>query len=240
MDDYPDYHFTCSQAAQYEWIEQRSPGAVRAHPRQGRRGPVAPGRRHVGRGRHEPAERREHRAPTGPRAALLRVEVRRPQLGGVDPRRVRLPGDAAADLPAGGCTRFVTQKLSWNKQNVFPHSTFWWEGLDGSRVLTHFPPVDTYNAEITPAEVRYAETQLQGPRLEQLVADAVRPRQRRRRPDPGDDGARQADGRPRRRHADLPSARRTSSSTTSRPRSPPARRCRCGAASCTSRCTAAR
>jgi hypothetical protein len=25
-----------------------------------------------------------------------------------------------------------------------PHSTFVWEGLDGSRVLTHFPPADTY------------------------------------------------------------------------------------------------
>ena len=50
---------------------------------------------------------------------------------------------------AGGCDRFVTQKLSWNKQNRFPHRTFWWEGLDGTRVLTHFPPVDTYNAEIT-------------------------------------------------------------------------------------------
>ena len=25
MDDYPDYHFTCSQAAQYDWIEQRHP-----------------------------------------------------------------------------------------------------------------------------------------------------------------------------------------------------------------------
>ena len=58
----------------------------------------------------------------------------------------------------GGCSRFITQKLSWNKQNLFPHSTFWWEGVDGTRVLTHFPPVDTYNAEITPSEVRYAET----------------------------------------------------------------------------------
>jgi alpha-mannosidase len=54
---------------------------------------------------------------------------------------------------AGGMSRFVTQKLSWNKQNRFPHHTFWWEGLDGTRVLTHFPPVDTYNAEITPEEV---------------------------------------------------------------------------------------
>ena len=25
MDDYPDYHFTCSQAAQYEWIEHGHP-----------------------------------------------------------------------------------------------------------------------------------------------------------------------------------------------------------------------
>jgi alpha-mannosidase len=53
---------------------------------------------------------------------------------------------------AGGMRRFVTQKLSWNTTNRFPHHTFWWEGLDGTRVLTHFPPVDTYNAEITPAE----------------------------------------------------------------------------------------
>ncbi len=58
--------------------------------------------------------------------------------------------------------RFVTQKLSWNRTNPFPHHTFWWEGLDGSRVLTHFPPVDTYGAEITPRELapsveRFAE-----------------------------------------------------------------------------------
>ena len=36
---------------------------------------------------------------------------------------------------AGGMHRFVTQKLSWNTTNRFPHHTFWWEGLDGSRVL---------------------------------------------------------------------------------------------------------
>jgi len=41
---------------------------------------------------------------------------------------------------------FMTQKLSWNLFNRFPHSTFLWEGLDGSTVLTHFPPADTYNS----------------------------------------------------------------------------------------------
>ena len=40
---------------------------------------------------------------------------------------------------------FLTQKISWNQTNKFPHHTFWWEGIDGTRVFTHFPPVDTYN-----------------------------------------------------------------------------------------------
>jgi alpha-mannosidase len=53
--------------------------------------------------------------------------------------------------------RFVlTQKLSWNQTNRFPHHTFWWEGIDGTRLFTHFPPVDTYNAEMTPAELVHA------------------------------------------------------------------------------------
>ena len=72
------------------------------------------------------------------------------------------PGSLPQIFAAGGMRRFVTQKLSWNRTNRFPHQTFWWEGIDGSRVLTHFPPVDTYGAEITPAELsesmeRFAE-----------------------------------------------------------------------------------
>ena len=52
---------------------------------------------------------------------------------------------------------FFTQKLSWNETNRFPHHTFWWEGLDGSRVFTHFSPVDTYNALNLPSQFRFAE-----------------------------------------------------------------------------------
>lgn len=43
---------------------------------------------------------------------------------------------------------FLTQKLSWCQFNKFPHHTFYWQGLDQSRVLTHFPPTDTYNAQL--------------------------------------------------------------------------------------------
>lgn len=55
-----------------------------------------------------------------------------------------------------GCRWFLTQKISWNRVNTFPHHTFWWEGIDGTRVLTHFPPVDTYNSTLSGAELAHA------------------------------------------------------------------------------------
>jgi len=38
-----------------------------------------------------------------------------------------------------GIRAFITQKISWNDTNEFPYHLFWWEGADGSRVLTYFP-----------------------------------------------------------------------------------------------------
>uniref|UniRef100_E9PZ88 Alpha-mannosidase 2C1 n=1 Tax=Mus musculus TaxID=10090 RepID=E9PZ88_MOUSE len=52
-----------------------------------------------------------------------------------------------------GIKRFLTQKLSWNLVNSFPHHTFFWEGLDGSRVLVHFPPGDSYGMQGSVEEV---------------------------------------------------------------------------------------
>ncbi|XP_069337836.1 alpha-mannosidase 2C1 isoform X4 [Eulemur rufifrons] len=46
-----------------------------------------------------------------------------------------------------GIRHFLTQKLSWNLVNSFPHHTFFWEGLDGSHVLVHFPPGDSYGMQ---------------------------------------------------------------------------------------------
>lgn len=54
---------------------------------------------------------------------------------------------------------FVTQKLSWNNINRFPHASFWWEGIDGTRVLAHFPPSNTYTAQATAGEVIRSETE---------------------------------------------------------------------------------
>ncbi|UWF77391.1 alpha-mannosidase [Microbacterium neungamense] len=60
---------------------------------------------------------------------------------------------------------FFTQKISWNQRNVFPHHTFLWEGIDGSRMFTHFPPMDTYNSQLAGSEVAKASRQFKENRV---------------------------------------------------------------------------
>jgi alpha-mannosidase len=57
-------------------------------------------------------------------------------------------------MRGAGIGRFLTQKLSWNRFNAPPHHTFTWQGIDGSEVLAHFPPADTYNATAEVEELR--------------------------------------------------------------------------------------
>ncbi len=51
-------------------------------------------------------------------------------------------------LRKSGIDYFLTQKISWNQFNKFPHHTFAWRGIDGSEVISHFPPEDTYNSQL--------------------------------------------------------------------------------------------
>jgi alpha-mannosidase len=157
MDVYPEYRFVCSQAAQYDWMERQYPALFdRISER-------------VARGQWQPVGamwvEADMNLPSGEslvrqlvygqryfesRFAMRCTEVWLPDVFGY-------PASLPQIFKAAGCDRFVTQKLSWNKQNRFPHSTFQWQGLDGSRVLTHFPPVDTYNATIVGEELVFSE-----------------------------------------------------------------------------------
>ncbi|NQT50750.1 alpha-mannosidase [bacterium] len=49
-------------------------------------------------------------------------------------------------LRRSGIGYFLTQKISWCQFTTFPYHTFQWEGIDGSTVLTHFPPANDYNS----------------------------------------------------------------------------------------------
>lgn len=153
LDAEPDLRFVCSQAQQYAWVEDREPelfARITELVADGRWIPV--GGMWVESDMNLPSGeslvrqivfgQRYFEGHFGRRCAEMWI----PDVFGY-------PAGLPQLFAAGGMTRFVTQKLSWNKQNRFPHHTFWWEGLDGSRVLTHFPPVDTYNAELTAGEI---------------------------------------------------------------------------------------
>ncbi len=68
-------------------------------------------------------------------------------------------------LAKSGIRVFMTTKISWNQYNRMPHDTFYWRGMDGTQVLTHFittpeeeGPDDsfqyTYNGTVTAATVQ--------------------------------------------------------------------------------------
>ncbi|PJJ71546.1 alpha-mannosidase [Diaminobutyricimonas aerilata] len=84
---------------------------------------------------------------------------------GVECRGAWLPdsfgysGSLPQILVGAGFDWFLTQKISWNQVNRFPHHSFLWEGIDGSRIFTHFPPMDTYNAQLSGEEVARAARQ---------------------------------------------------------------------------------
>src|SRR5437868_13803905 len=59
-------------------------------------------------------------------------------------------------LVKSGVRHFMTQKLSWNWVTRHPHHTFLWQGVDGSAVLAHMPPEDTYNSSASPAALAKA------------------------------------------------------------------------------------
>ena len=152
MDDYPDYIFACSQAQQFEWIKTKHPGLwnkIKARVADNRFVPT--GGTWV-----EP----DCNIPSGEslvRQFLFGQRFFHKEFGVVcnefwNPDVFGYSGALPQIMQGAGITHFLTQKLSWNQMNKPTSSTFLWEGIDGSRVLTHFPPADTYNAEVSVKE----------------------------------------------------------------------------------------
>jgi alpha-mannosidase len=153
MDEYPDYRFACSQAVQYAWMKESYPSIY-----EGIRQKVANGQwEPVGGMWVEP----DCNLPSGEALARQLLHGKRffIQEFGYEPRDVWLPDvfGYPASLPqliaAAGSRFFLTQKLSWNETNKPAHHTFLWEGIDGTRIFTHFPPADTYNGDFSAREV---------------------------------------------------------------------------------------
>jgi alpha-mannosidase len=155
MDEYPDFLFACSQAYQYAVIEATDPdlfGRIRAKAAAGQWLPI-------GGSWVEP----DCNLPSGEslcRQFLYGQRYFERTFGARssifwNPDVFGYAGPLPQIMREAGMTRFLTQKLSWNRFTAPPHHSFWWRGIDGSDVLTHFPPVDTYNAMATIEELRY-------------------------------------------------------------------------------------
>ena len=140
---------------------QRLPRPLRVDQEAGRRGSLGADRWHVGRSRLQHHRRRSARTPIRARTHVL------PEQFGLDSPVLWLPDvfGYAWQLPqlikSAGLEFFFTTKISWNLYNRLPYDSFWWQGLDGTRVLTHFSPTpstddvhwNTYNALAWPADV---------------------------------------------------------------------------------------
>ncbi len=145
MERYPDFKFSCSQAHQYQWIKDYYPATYARIKEAIKRGQWIP----VGGSWIEP----DCNIPSGEslvRQFLYGKRFFRQEFGW-DCREFWNPDvfgySGALPQILRGCDipYFLTQKLSWNQFNKPKSQNFIWEGIDGSRVLTHFPPSDTYN-----------------------------------------------------------------------------------------------
>ncbi|MFJ9209523.1 alpha-mannosidase [Streptomyces sp. NPDC102264] len=155
--DYPELVFACSQAQQYAWVRDHQPHIWERIKQAVADGTWAP----VGSMWVES----DANMPGGEALARQIVHGKRffQEELGVETEEIWLPDSFGytAAFPQlaklAGVKWFLTQKLSWNQSNKMPHHSFWWEGIDGSRVFTHFPPVDTYNSQFHGSELAHAE-----------------------------------------------------------------------------------
>ena len=154
--DYPELLFACSQAQQYAWVKESQPEVYHRMQEAAKAGQWLP----VG-GQWVEAD---GNLPGGEALARQLVHGKRFFLDEfeVDCQGVWLPDSFGytAAYPQlarlAGMQWFLTQKISWNQTNKFPHHTFWWEGIDGSRIFTHFPSADTYNGTFEGSELAHA------------------------------------------------------------------------------------
>ena len=157
MDEDPDFTYAMSSAQQYAWLEEEHPDLF------------ARMKRRIEEGRFIPVGgmwvESDNMIPSGESLVRQITFGRRyfKEHLGVTPRGIWLPdsfgytGSWPQIARRAGFDWFLTQKISWNDTTKFPHHSFMWEGIDGTRILTHFPPSDTYCSWMSMHELMYSQ-----------------------------------------------------------------------------------
>ena len=145
LERYPEYRFGCSQPRLFLWLKERHPDLYSKIKDAVRAGRIEP----QGTFWVEP----DCSMPSGEsfvRQVLHGARFFREEFGVVpdycwQPDVFGYHGQLPQILRKSGHRYFMTQKLSWNAVNRFGHHSFHWEGIDGTRILAHMLPEETYN-----------------------------------------------------------------------------------------------
>jgi alpha-mannosidase len=161
MEQFPDYHFTQSQPQLYDYVRQDYPELFEAIKQQ-----VAKGRWEPIGGMWVEADCNVSGAESLARQFLLGRTFFREHFADAESPVLWLPDVFGYSwalpqlIKQAGLDYFMTTKIGWNQYNRLPYDSFWWQGMDGTRVLTHFictPDgghwVSTYNGQVTPDQV---------------------------------------------------------------------------------------
>lgn len=189
MKQYPEYKFMASQPQLYQYVKENAPDIYEKIKEQ-----VANGRWETEGGMFLEPDCNLASGESLVRQLLYGKRFFRKEFN-TDCKILWLPdvfGYSAA-LPQimkkTGIQYFMTTKISWNECNKMPYDSFYWKGIDGSKVLTHFIPTrnyvfpngassgpeefhtfnTTYNGEIHPRHIKGAWQRYQQKNLNRYI-----------------------------------------------------------------------
>jgi alpha-mannosidase len=157
MDEYPELVYAQSQAISYDWMEKNHPQVF-----EGIRRRFNEGRWEIVGGMWVEPDCNLISGESWIRQIVYGKRYFREKFGhdvriGWNPDSFGYNWNMPQIYRKSGIDCFITQKLWWNDTTVFPHFAFWWEGVDGTRLFTFFPPVG-YNSAVQLNEVADAIT----------------------------------------------------------------------------------
>ena len=156
-DEYPDFHFACTAPQHLQWLKEDAPEIFDRM-----REAIERGQWHMVGGTWVEPDANLPGGEAFVRQLTTGLRWLRDELGVTTdclwlPDSFGYSGALPQIAKLAGMRWFFTQKMNWNQTNTLPHHTFWWEGIDGTRIWTHFPPVDCYDSIVIPEEVLRAE-----------------------------------------------------------------------------------
>jgi len=139
MQQRPDFTFTQSSAAYYDWMQKLYPQIF-----SGIQQRVRDGRWEIVGGMWVEPDCNIPSGESWARHLLYGKRYFRKNLSsdvkiGWNPDSFGYNWNMPAFYKNAGIDAFITQKIGWNDTNVFPYRLFWWEAADGSRILSYFP-----------------------------------------------------------------------------------------------------